>query len=216
MGFEPTRGDPIGLAGRRLNRSAKVSLTRSLGNSRLIPFAREADVIPCTHLTSAGYLKYNGRRAFVERSGMLPNITHMFPDGHAASKPFCFRCVPLGMRMSPRKRTPRKSLKYKVKNAFDHCLLTFCLNHSKKHDFTASPRLKKKIALFNKQKPSHEGRFFFGFWCFWEAGGNPYPCCATPLTKAMSLGPHAPDHKPSNESVSSTIFARPGVCETGA
>ena len=29
MGFEPTRGDPIGLAGRRLNRSAKVSLVRS-------------------------------------------------------------------------------------------------------------------------------------------------------------------------------------------
>ena len=26
VGFEPTRGDPIGLAGRRLNRSAKVSL----------------------------------------------------------------------------------------------------------------------------------------------------------------------------------------------
>ena len=26
MGFEPTRGDPIGLAGRRLSRSAKVSL----------------------------------------------------------------------------------------------------------------------------------------------------------------------------------------------
>ena len=26
MGFEPTRGDPIGLAGRRLNRSAKVAL----------------------------------------------------------------------------------------------------------------------------------------------------------------------------------------------
>ena len=25
MGFEPTRGDPIGLAGRRLSRSAKVS-----------------------------------------------------------------------------------------------------------------------------------------------------------------------------------------------
>ena len=29
VGFEPTRGDPIGLAGRRLNRSAKVSLLRS-------------------------------------------------------------------------------------------------------------------------------------------------------------------------------------------
>ena len=26
VGFEPTRGDPMGLAGRRLNRSAKVSL----------------------------------------------------------------------------------------------------------------------------------------------------------------------------------------------
>jgi hypothetical protein len=25
VGFEPTRGDPIGLAGRRLNHSAKVS-----------------------------------------------------------------------------------------------------------------------------------------------------------------------------------------------
>jgi hypothetical protein len=29
VGFEPTRGDPIGLAGRRLNRSAKVSSARS-------------------------------------------------------------------------------------------------------------------------------------------------------------------------------------------
>ena len=28
VGFEPTRGDPIGLAGRRLNRSAKVSLLK--------------------------------------------------------------------------------------------------------------------------------------------------------------------------------------------
>ena len=26
VGFEPTRGDPIGLAGRRLSRSAKVSM----------------------------------------------------------------------------------------------------------------------------------------------------------------------------------------------
>ncbi len=29
VGFEPTRGDPIGLAGRRLNHSAKVSLQAS-------------------------------------------------------------------------------------------------------------------------------------------------------------------------------------------
>ena len=31
VGFEPTRGDPIGLAGRRLNRSAKVSLLLQRG-----------------------------------------------------------------------------------------------------------------------------------------------------------------------------------------
>ena len=30
VGFEPTRGDPIGLAGRRLNRSAKVSMPLGL------------------------------------------------------------------------------------------------------------------------------------------------------------------------------------------
>ena len=30
VGFEPTRGDPIGLAGRRLNRSAKVSLLNTI------------------------------------------------------------------------------------------------------------------------------------------------------------------------------------------
>ena len=30
VGFEPTRGDPIGLAGRRLNHSAKVSLGRCM------------------------------------------------------------------------------------------------------------------------------------------------------------------------------------------
>ena len=30
VGFEPTRGDPIGLAGRRLNRSAKVSLPKGI------------------------------------------------------------------------------------------------------------------------------------------------------------------------------------------
>ena len=44
MGIEPTRGDPIGLAGRRLSRSAKVSLTNAQesnvfllsGHSRLV------------------------------------------------------------------------------------------------------------------------------------------------------------------------------------
>ena len=33
VGFEPTRGDPIGLAGRRLNRSAKVSLAVEISST---------------------------------------------------------------------------------------------------------------------------------------------------------------------------------------
>ena len=35
VGVEPTRGDPIGLAGRRLSRSAKVSSARATGLSHL-------------------------------------------------------------------------------------------------------------------------------------------------------------------------------------
>ena len=35
VGFEPTRGDPIGLAGRRLNHSAKVSMVACLGTAHL-------------------------------------------------------------------------------------------------------------------------------------------------------------------------------------
>ncbi len=38
VGFEPTRGDPIGLAGRRLNRSAKVSL---LVTTSVVPGGRQ-------------------------------------------------------------------------------------------------------------------------------------------------------------------------------
>ena len=40
VGFEPTRGDPIGLAGRRLNRSAKVSLVRSMMKIDTLDVAR--------------------------------------------------------------------------------------------------------------------------------------------------------------------------------
>ena len=36
VGFEPTRGDPVGLAGRRLSHSAKVSYTSVLGNNTCI------------------------------------------------------------------------------------------------------------------------------------------------------------------------------------
>ena len=38
VGFEPTRGDPIGLAGRRLNHSAKVSLARTPWAAERTPF----------------------------------------------------------------------------------------------------------------------------------------------------------------------------------
>ena len=41
VGFEPTRGDPIGLAGRRLNHSAKVSVVACCGTAN-IP-------TPCAH-----------------------------------------------------------------------------------------------------------------------------------------------------------------------
>ena len=46
VGFEPTRGDPIGLAGRRLNRSAKVSLTRRTYTQL---FADDAYSLPHSH-----------------------------------------------------------------------------------------------------------------------------------------------------------------------
>ena len=36
MGFEPTQGDPIGLAGRRLSHSAKVSLRAKSGHCDII------------------------------------------------------------------------------------------------------------------------------------------------------------------------------------
>ena len=54
-----------------------------------------------------------------------------------------------------------------MKNPFDQCLLTFYLNDTKKHDFAASPRLKKKSFSQVKQNLLRKGDFF-GFWCFWE------------------------------------------------
>ena len=53
VGFEPMRGDPIGLAGRRLNRSAKVSLA---GHTVMSVCAANAyslaeDQVPCRRAT---------------------------------------------------------------------------------------------------------------------------------------------------------------------
>ena len=63
VGFEPTRGDPIGLAGRRLNRSAKVSLVRSARES--ICF-----VVPAMDAPGVGYVFPTDFEAVVQRSSM--------------------------------------------------------------------------------------------------------------------------------------------------
>ena len=46
-GFEPARGDPIGLAGRRLNHSAKVSYTICIGM-----IAHQSYVAKTTHIVN--------------------------------------------------------------------------------------------------------------------------------------------------------------------
>ena len=63
VGLEPTRGDPIGLAGRRLNRSAKVSLVRSARES--IRF-----VVPAMDAPGVGYVFPTDFEAVVQRSSM--------------------------------------------------------------------------------------------------------------------------------------------------
>ena len=52
MGFEPTRGDPIGLAGRRLNRSAKVSCAHEARKRamRIAPVNVAAEARACDSL----------------------------------------------------------------------------------------------------------------------------------------------------------------------
>ena len=53
VGFEPARGDPIGLAGRRLNRSAKVSLTGHtvMCVSAANDYSLAKDKVPCRRAT---------------------------------------------------------------------------------------------------------------------------------------------------------------------
>ena len=66
VGFEPTRGDPIGLAGRRLSRSAKVSSdVRSLCAFSVILLNRS---VPCASASKATMISHlvrldGGRRA---------------------------------------------------------------------------------------------------------------------------------------------------------
>ena len=51
MGFEPTRGDPIGLAGRRLSRSSKVSLQTTVAAAAVERNGFLRQVPSCTTLT---------------------------------------------------------------------------------------------------------------------------------------------------------------------
>ena len=55
VGFEPTRGDPIGLAGRRLSHSAKVSLAKMCPRSASFrpPTARGEGEGQCPHQESS-------------------------------------------------------------------------------------------------------------------------------------------------------------------
>ena len=51
VGFEPTRGDPIGLAGRRLNRSAKVSLTHDIATPAVANLVTDFKNLRCKQLS---------------------------------------------------------------------------------------------------------------------------------------------------------------------
>ena len=69
MGFEPTRGDPIGLAGRRLSHSAKVSLNKG----HLIDFIDQRQEAQCvgTEFESAESMCSEGNAETRDRSGDL-------------------------------------------------------------------------------------------------------------------------------------------------
>ena len=76
MGFEPTRAEPIGLAGRRLNHSAKVSWKHQNQCPSLRSLLRcrgpsPRDVVPCSHNTT---LQHNNT-AQPNRPTQPPNPT---------------------------------------------------------------------------------------------------------------------------------------------
>ena len=89
MGFEPTRGDPIGSAGRHLSRSAKVS-----GG-----FGKLADDIDCKH-------RHNGHRA----AGPQRSMAHWLRlrRSEAAAPRMASETTPLltkGARLTPPRTT---------------------------------------------------------------------------------------------------------------
>ena len=80
VGFEPTRGDPIGLAGRRLSRSAKVSSDEPSGTSTIDVAVLRSERSPPPHdrqlpVTSSLLAHRSCRHAVVLRAGSCPPVT---------------------------------------------------------------------------------------------------------------------------------------------
>ena len=96
VGFEPTRGDPIGLAGRRLSRSAKVSFN-----------VREWNCIHevLTWLQGLGAYRYSCHQASFARSARFQpdRSKYMYPsDQFRSSRSTC--CQLLHMKQDPTSR----------------------------------------------------------------------------------------------------------------
>ena len=76
VGFEPTRGDPIGLAGRRLSRSAKVSSAKSASQLPSSPGSRVTVSLCflCSPLTSPPYPLSPTHENSVHQPGIEPGL----------------------------------------------------------------------------------------------------------------------------------------------
>ena len=99
VGFESTQGDPIGLAGRRLNHSAKVSLTRSTRNHGTQTSAHTNAHTPATHapLHTTRAPSGNTTQTLARPTGERTNM-------HAANTRRCN--TPIGVANGKRPRGP--------------------------------------------------------------------------------------------------------------
>ena len=148
MGFEPKRGDPIGLAGRRLNHSAKVSLTRSTRNHGTQTSAHTNAHTPATHapLHTTRAPSGNTTQTLARPTGGRTNV-------HAANTRRCN--TPIGVANGKRPRGPMD--KASAHGAGD-CRFESCRGHL--HNTPAcrchlhnSPAAKPLTANTNKTTP---------------------------------------------------------------
>ena len=123
VGFEPTRGDPIGLAGRRLNHSAKVSLTRSTRNHGTQTSAHTNAHTPATHapLHTTRAPSGNTTQTLARPTGERTNM-------HAANTRRCN--TPIGVANGKRPRGPMD--KASAHGAGD-CRFESCQGHASVH-----------------------------------------------------------------------------------